>query len=75
MSWQAGIVDYKALPLSGAVEMWDSTAKAGYSYDANRKVLNTYDVPQAVLAKCQFVQEKGLGGVIIWESRASLQSN
>ena len=68
MSWQPGVVDYKALPVTGAVEMWDDTAKAGYSYDATRKVLNTYDVPQAVQAKCQYVIQKGLGGIIIWES-------
>ena len=70
-SWLPGRADYKSLPVAGAVETWDDTAQAGYSYDPNRKVLNTYDVPQAVLAKCKFVQEKGLGGVIIWESMIS----
>ena len=50
MSWPAGVVDYKALPEPGAIEMWDNVAQAGYSYDASRKVLNTYDVPQAVKA-------------------------
>ena len=70
MSWQAGVVDYKALPVVGAVEMWDAKAQAGYSYDATRKVLNTYDVPQAVKAKCDYVIQKGLGGLIIWESMA-----
>ena len=68
MSWEAGVVDYKALPEVGAVEMWDSTAHAGYSYDAARQVLNTYDVPAAVKAKCDYVNKKGLGGLIIWES-------
>lgn len=68
MSWQPGVVDYKALPLAGATEMWDATAQAGYSYDASRKVLNTYDVPQAVQAKCDYVNQHGLGGLIIWES-------
>jgi chitinase len=63
-------VDYKALPITGATEQWDPVAQAGYSYDPVRKVLNTYDVPQAVKAKCQYVIQKGLGGVIIWESTA-----
>src|SRR5947207_15508135 len=67
-SWESGVVDYKALPRPGAVEKWDNQAQAGYSYDENRKVMNTYDVPQAVNAKCDYVKKMGLGGVIIWES-------
>jgi chitinase len=70
MSEQAGVVDYKALPMPGAVEMWDNVAQAGYSYDPARKVLDTYDVPQAVKAKCEYVIQQGLGGIIIWESMA-----
>src|SRR6266496_969969 len=67
-SWEAGVVDYKALPIARAVEMWDDVAKAGYSYDAAKKVMNTYDVPKAVRAKCEYVIQHGLGGIIIWES-------
>jgi len=65
-------VDYKALPIAGAVEMWDDVAQAGYSYDATKKVMNTYDVPRAVQAKCEYVKVKGLGGIIIWESISPL---
>ena len=68
MSWQPGVADYKALPEPGAVEVWDDVAQAGYSYDATRKVLDTYDVPAAVKAKCEYVIRNGLGGLIIWES-------
>ena len=67
-SFEPGIVDYKSSPVAGAIEMWDNEAQAGYSYDANKKVLNTYDVPRAVVAKCDFINENDLGGVIIWES-------
>ena len=62
------MVDYKSLPLAGAVEMWDEQAQASYSYDASRKVLNSYDNPRAVAAKCEYIKRKGLGGLIIWES-------
>ena len=71
-SWEPGIVDYKALPKSGAVEMWDDVAKAGYSFDAQKRVLNSYDVTAAVKAKCEYVIEHGLGGLICFESRALL---
>jgi len=49
-------------------KMWDDVAQAGYSYDATRKVLDTYDLPAAVKAKCEYVVQNGLGGLIIWES-------
>src|SRR5436190_13033069 len=68
-NWEQGVVDYKNLPIAGAVEMWDDHAPAGYSYDAARKVMNTYDTPRAVEAKCDYVKQKGLGGLIMWESK------
>ena len=74
-SWEDGVVDYKALPLPGAVEFWDDVAQAGYSYDAKRRVMNTYDVPNAVTAKCKYVKQRGLGGIIIWESMAHFDGN
>ena len=67
-SWESGVVDYKSLPLPGAVELWDDQAQASYSYDVSRKVLNSYDNPRAVAAKCEYIKQKGLGGLIIWES-------
>ena len=73
-SWETGVVDYKKLPLEGATEGWDDVAQAGYSYDPNRKVLNTYDTPRAVKAKCDYIKQKGLGGVIIWESMSARKS-
>ena len=67
-SWENGIVDYKSLPLTGAVEMWDDVARAGYSYDASKRVLNSYDTVQSVKEKCQFVHDNDLGGILVWET-------
>ncbi len=67
-SWDAGSVDYKALPVAGAVEMWDDVAKAGYSYDAKRRVLNSYDTVRSVIEKCKYVNDNNLGGILVWES-------
>jgi chitinase len=67
-SWEEGVVDYKHLPLPGAIEMWDSQAQASYSYDSHRKIMNSYDNPRAVKAKCDYIKRIGLGGLIIWES-------
>lgn len=67
-SWEDGVCDYKVLPLQGATEMWDDEAKAGYSYDSARRVLNSYDVPRSIIEKCKYIHKYNLGGIICWEA-------
>ena len=69
-TWDAGSVDYKRLPLQGAEEMWDPVANAAYSYDSKKRILNSYDEPRSVKLKCDYVHEKGLGGILVWEDSA-----
>lgn len=56
------------MPREGATEYWDDVAKASYSYDPVKKILNSYDTPKSIQEKCKYVWEKGLAGVIVWES-------
>jgi len=35
--------DYRSLPREGATEYFDPYARAGYSYDPVKKILNSYD--------------------------------
>ena len=65
---EMGVVPYRMLPRPGATEMFDEEAKAGYSYDPSRKVLNTYDTVESVKEKAKLVLEKGLKGLIVWDS-------
>ncbi|KAI8589442.1 glycoside hydrolase [Geranomyces variabilis] len=67
-SWEDGVCDYKSLPRCGAFEYWDEQAQATYSYDPARRILLSYDTPQSARAKCRYVWERGLKGVIVWES-------
>jgi chitinase len=67
-SWEKGICDYKSLPRQGAQEFWDDECKATYSYDPVKKILNSYDDPRSIVEKCKYISQKGLGGMIIWES-------
>lgn len=67
-SWEDGVCDYKSLPRPGAIEYWDEGASAGYSYDKDRKILNSYDTVESMTAKSRYVRERGLGGIICWES-------
>ncbi|KAL5037295.1 hypothetical protein BDV3_006812 [Batrachochytrium dendrobatidis] len=67
-SWEAGLCDYLSLPRQGAVEHWDDQARATYSYDPVKKILNSYDSVQSVTEKCKYVWDRGLQGIIVWES-------
>jgi chitinase len=69
-SWEAGVWDFKALPLPGAVERYDSEAGATYSYDAGKRCLVTYDTVEMARQKAEWVKSEGLGGAMWWESSA-----
>lgn len=69
-SWEQAVCDYKSLPRLGSVEYWDDQAKATYSYDAQRRILNSYDSVQSVREKARYVWQYGLKGIIVWESSA-----
>lgn len=51
----------------GFVRYWDEASKAPYLYNADKKIFLTYDDEESVKAKCLYVKEKGLGGVMFWE--------
>ena len=65
---EPGVVPFHMLPRPGAVELIDAESKGAYSYDASKKVVNTYDNPESVIEKCKLVHSKGLGGIICWDS-------
>jgi chitinase len=67
-SWESGIVDYKSLPLQGAIEYWDSKCMAPFSYDNSKRIYNSYDNVNSVYYKSRYVLEKNLGGILVWES-------
>ncbi len=49
----------------GFVEYWDEEAAAPYL--SNGETLFSYDNPRSIAAKCAYVKEKGLLGVMYWE--------
>jgi GH18 family chitinase len=66
-SFEAGIYDFKDLPLEGATEYWDEEAYATYSYDNSTGMLISYDTVELALTKVDYIQQNKLGGAMWWE--------
>ncbi|KAH7100682.1 glycoside hydrolase family 18 and carbohydrate-binding module family 5 protein [Auriculariales sp. MPI-PUGE-AT-0066] len=69
-TWEAGIYDYKVLPVAGAAVTEDSTTIASYSYSSSARELVSYDTPNIVTKKIAYALSKGLGGAMFWELSA-----
>jgi chitinase len=75
--WEAGIVDYKGLAqhmvgaagngVNGFEVGYDEMADAAYVWNKQSGKLVTYDSPRSVIAKGQYVNASGLGGLFAWE--------
>jgi chitinase len=78
-SWQGGDnkLTYASIMASyynASLYQWDATAQAGYlssstafgSGSSGTCTYLTYESPQAVTAKGQFVKAKGMGGIMFW---------
>jgi chitinase len=61
-TWENGVHDFKKLPLPGAAEFTDEESGATYSYDANSKVLVSYDTVEMARKKAAWIKSEGLGG-------------
>lgn len=66
---EAGVWDYKALPISGfnanVVELPE--IGASYSLDKAQGYMVSYDTPKIAAEKAAWVEEIGLGGTMWWE--------
>jgi chitinase len=69
-SWEAGVWDYKALPLAGHTEHFDPSVGASWSYDREQRMMVSYDTKEVACLKARYIVEKGLGGGMWWESSA-----
>lgn len=65
---QPGLWLYKDLPRPGAVEIYDETAKASYSYSNVTQELISYDNVRSAKEKSAYLLSKGLGGAAFWEA-------
>ncbi|KAL4897063.1 glycoside hydrolase superfamily [Aspergillus ambiguus] len=67
-SWENGVWDYKALPRPGATEQVDSSIGASWCYNASARQFVSYDNVAAAELKLAYIQQRGLGGGMWWET-------
>lgn len=51
----------------GFTKYWDDIAKAPYAFNAERKIVMTYDDSLSVSLKTQYAFQRKLGGIMFWQ--------
>ena len=51
----------------GYVRYWDQAASAPYLYNAEKHIFVSYEDTESISAKCRYVLEQQLGGVMFWD--------
>lgn len=51
----------------GYVRYWDPIASAPYLYNSDKHIFVSYEDPQSLAAKCRYVLDHKLGGVMFWD--------
>jgi chitinase len=57
------------IPVAGAQVFENSTDVSSYSYDSSKKELVSYDTPNIVKTKAQYINANGMAGSMFWEVR------
>jgi chitinase len=56
----------------GFARFWDAEAQAPYLWNAERKIFITYEDPESLGRKTQYIREHGLAGAMFWEYNSDL---
>jgi len=51
----------------GYLRKWDAAAKAPYLWQPDSSIVITYDDPESLTQKCDYLKSKGLAGIMFWE--------
>lgn len=71
-TWEAGSFDYYDLEANyinknGYTRYWNDTAKVPYLYNASNRRFISYDDPQSIGYKTDYIKNRGLAGAMFWE--------
>ena len=62
-----GDLEDRFIGRQGFVRYWDERARAPYLWNGASKTFITYDDPQSIRAKADYVRDNRLGGMMFWE--------
>lgn len=54
----------------GFTRYWDSSASVPYLYNAEKQIFVSYEDPESLKAKCKYIRDHKLGGVMFWDYSA-----
>ncbi|MEE3200218.1 MAG: glycoside hydrolase family 18 protein [Planctomycetota bacterium] len=69
-TWENGVFDYSDLVdnyLPSYTRHWHEEAKVPWLYNADTGIMITYDDPESLALKVDYVNEQRLGGVMLWD--------
>ena len=71
-TWENGVFDYwdlaqNYIDMNGYVSYWNDEAKVPWLYNPNTQNMISYDNPQSLAAKVNYIKSMNLGGVMFWE--------
>ncbi|TFK44697.1 glycoside hydrolase superfamily [Crucibulum laeve] len=66
-SWEAGVYDYRALPLPDSHVYRDDKTLASWTYDFAKKEMVSYDNEEVAQWKGEYIKNECLGGSMFWE--------
>jgi chitinase len=65
--YAAGSDGPEAMLKNGFVRYWDPIAEAPYLYNAEKQIFVSYDDPESLALKCQYVRTHKLRGIMFWD--------
>ncbi|MES2829505.1 MAG: glycoside hydrolase family 18 protein [Bacteroidota bacterium] len=64
----AGYIDYRDIvKLTGFKQQWDEAAKAPYWENDKGEFVLSYETPQSIAIKCEYLLTKGMLGAMYWD--------
>jgi len=52
---------------AGFTRFWDDAAKVPYVYNPQQRIFVSYEDPESLKHKCQYIRSQKLAGIMFWE--------